>query len=182
MGIRTDLTSLGAIGLGTAIAVVGSGALLFAGVSNSIDADVCIDMPAPPEAPAPAPDASITVAKLSESGDVRVSVAVSDAPDAPRTITISEQVVVRSGCVDALRSDVHEEVRVRALADVDQVRMRADEVRMRADEARILADEIRAEVERARADGRDVSRSSSDEIRELVDAALAEAGVRDRRR
>jgi len=181
MGIRTDLTSLGAIGLGTAIAVVGSGALLFAGVSNSIDADVCIDMPAPPEAPAPAPDASITVAKLSESGDVSVSVAVSDAPDAPRTITISEQVVVRSGCVDALRSDVHE-VRVRALADVDQVRMRADEVRMRADEARILADEIRAEVERARADGRDVSRSSSDEIRELVDAALAEAGVRDRRR
>jgi|GEM_PF-5223043 len=179
MGIRTDLTSLGAIGLGTAIAVVGSGALLFAGVSNSIDADVCIDMPAPPEAPAP--DASITVAKLSESGDVSVSVAVSDAPDAPRTITISEQVVVRSGCVDALRSDVHE-VRVRALADVDQVRMRADEVRMRADEARILADEIRAEVERARADGRDVSRSSSDEIRELVDAALAEAGVRDRRR
>jgi len=172
MGIRTDLTSLGAIGLGTAIAVVGSGALLFAGVSNSIDADVCIDMPAPPEAPAP--DASITVAKLSESGDVSVSVAVSDAPDAPRTITISEQVVVRSGCVDALRSDVHE-VRVRALADVDQVRMRADE-------ARILADEIRAEVERARADGRDVSRSSSDEIRELVDAALAEAGVRDRRR
>jgi len=144
MGIRTDLTSLGAIGIGAAIAVVGSGALLFAAVSNNFDADVCIDIPMPPKAPAPAPDAPFTVAEISESGDVKIAVAVSDAPEAPTAITISENVVVRTGCVDQLRSDVHE-IRIQALAG-------AGEVRMRAAEARALAEEIRVEVEAARAE------------------------------
>lgn len=174
MGIRTDLTSLGAIGLGTAIAVIGSGALLFAAASNSVDADVCVDIPMPPKAPAPAPDASITVAEVSESGEVNVSVGLADAPDAPMAITISEAVVVRSGCVEGLRSGVHE-IRVRALSE-------AEGAHARAAEARILADEIRAEVERARADATDAGLVSGDRIRELVDAALAEAAVGDRGR
>ncbi|SRR6056297_2390441 len=174
MGIRTDLTSLGAIGIGAAVAVVGSGALLFAAVSNNADADVCIDISMSPEAPAAAPDAPIAVAEVSESGDVKVAVAVSDAPEAPRSITISEKVVVRSGCVGQLRSDVHE-IRIQALAG-------AEEARMRAAEARALAEEIRAEVEAARAEAEETGEISSERIRDLVDAAIAEAGVGDARR
>lgn len=149
MGIRTDLTSLGAIGIGTAIAVVGSGALLFAAVSNDVDADVCIDIPMSPEGPAPAPDAAVAVAEVSEFGDVKVAVAVSDAPEAPHSITISEKVVVRSGCADQVRSDVHA-IRIEALAEVEEARMRAAEARGLAEEIRAEAEAIRAEIEAAR--------------------------------
>ncbi len=153
MGIRTDLTSLGAIGLGTAVAFAGTGALLFAGTSHTVDVNVgsCVDVPA-----------IATLAALP---------AVPEAPEPHRvSVVVSDRIEVRTECLTDLGARI-EAVRVRARAQAGEARARAAEVRVRAEELRVRAEEIRAEaLESGEVD--------AERIQELVEAALEDAGIR----
>lgn len=129
MGIRTDLTSLGAIGLGTAVAVIGTGAVLFAAASQSPDATpertacVAISIASTPDVPEP----EVPTASDAERAD---------APRPPHArgvrVVVSDRIAVRTECV----------------------------------------------AERIRAEALEVGEVDPVHVRELVDAALIEAGVR----
>ena len=193
MGIRTDLTSLGAIGLGTAVAVVGTGALLYAGASHHVDASVCVDVPtvttlaaapAPPTPPT-SPEAPVVVAEISVDATPGVPLPteradVADAPEAPKphrvSVVVSDRIEVRTECVAKLDREIVE-LRVRANARAEAARAQVDAARARADEARALADRVRAQAEAIRAEARASGEVDPDRIQELVETALAEAGL-----
>lgn len=190
MGIRTDLTSLGAIGLGTAVAVVGTGALLFAGVSHDANVSYCVDVPsvtaitAVPAVPdAPAPPVSVAEVSVDVVADAPTVVEVSDAVialerlealevvKAPRVnVVVSDRIHLRSECVAEYEERLVD-IRVRALEQAESARARAGEARNLANEIREIAAEIRAEAD---ANGE----VDAERIQELVEAALADAGIR----
>jgi hypothetical protein len=163
MGIRTDLTSLGAIGLGTAVAVVGTGALLFAGVSRHVDARACVDVPT-----------VATVTAVPAVPAISDAAAAAEAPEAPQThrvsVVVSDRIQVRTECVAELDERIVD-LRVQALEQAEAARVRAADVR-------VLADEIRAEAEAIRAEARANGEVDPDRIQALVEAALADAGIR----
>lgn len=184
MGIRTDLTSLGAIGLGTAVAVVGTGALLFAGVTHHADASYCVDVPtvaaitavpAAPAAPAALAEVTVDIAAdaptVIELSDALVAIETAQAAiDANVNVVVSDRIAVRSGCAADYDERIAD-VRVLALEQAEVARARAGAARELADEMRAIAAAIRAE---AQANGE----VDAERIQELVEAALAEAGIR----
>jgi hypothetical protein len=191
MGIRTDLTSLGAIGLGTAVALVGTGVLLFANASHHVEHSACVDVPgvsmiaaipAAPQAPGIVAKVSVDAAAdapiVVEVADMPPAVEATEAPKAHRVnVVISDRIEVRSGCVVEMRDRLGD-VRVRALQHADAALARGDEARVRAEAVRSLADEIRAEAEVIRAEARASGEVDTDRIQSLVEAALEDAGIR----
>ena len=167
MGLRTDFTSLAAIGVGT-IGALGATAL-FAVAGSNYDADN---------------SSCISVRSIGST----VAIDMSNLEDTDsRAVVISPDVRVEAECI-ALREEVEaraQEVRVR----VRDVRERADEVRVRADEMRLRMDEVRAELHEIRlqeglrieADGQSLDideaelRASLESLRELE--ALEQVGI-----
>jgi hypothetical protein len=153
MGLKTDFMSLGAIGLGTAVAVIGTGGLLVAGAVKAAS--------------------DTAVAELEESERcMSLSIAsVARAPEAPQGAKASDGKVARirivDGDVNVDVSDLHElgeapldvDLRVDCVAEFGRdtearVRVISDESARLDAELRGMAEEIRAEVELLRAEAR----------------------------
>lgn len=162
MGLKTDITSLGAIGLGTAIAVIGTGGVLVAGALHQVQEHVsCVDVDVADIDVAEAvsvPDVPGTVV-IEINDELRDVVKAPEAPDAPKMIVSTDVRVEIGECADKIREQV-DRIRVRAEAVRADARAEAAELREHAGLARELAEEIRAEAE------------------ELREAALAEAARR----
>jgi len=148
MGLKTDITSLGAIGLGTAVAVVGTAGVLIAGAAHQAGkhAANCVD---------------IDVARfdVGEFGDLAGLAELAEAPEAPVVPgAVSATVIVSSD----VRVDIGECADVRAV--VEMTRERAQEARSQARRAREQAEEVRARAEAIRI-----------EVEAVREAAVAEA-------
>ncbi len=198
MGLKTDFMSLGAIGLGTAVAVIGTGGVLIAGALHQVEdqaraqvscvdvADLDINRNVDMVEVVTTPRAKATVVEVSgelrdvvkapEAPDALPGLQAPSAPDAPEgpnlhatRIVVSSDVQVEIGeCADELR-DMVSEIRIHA----EEARAQARES---AADARATATEARAQAEAARALALEV-RTQAMEARDaaLADVARAEA-------
>ena len=142
MGLRTDFVSLGAIGLGTVVAVVGTGGLLIAGAVNGMGDRAVVELeengrcmsvsissvaraPAPPRAPRSprSPDGKVAMIRIVD-GDVNVDVSdLSALGEAPLDVDL------RVDCI----AEFEREMEAReARAEAEGVRREAMEARERA--------------------------------------------------
>lgn len=171
MGLKTDFMSLGAIGFGTAVAVVGTGGLLIAGAVHEFRDDVAVD----------AREASCVAVSISE---------LVEAPEAPARAPRVAKIELVEGDVKVDFGDIHElgeapvdvdvDVRVDCVAGIER-RVQAELAFVEAERAvlesemREMAQELRAEAEAQAREAREYAVEVQREAMEARDVALREA-------
>lgn len=193
MGLKTDFVSLGAIGLGTAVAVIGTGGVLIAGAlhqGNEVNetascVDVAIaDLQADLEvAASDLADFNVTAIASFDGSDLDASalaevvevVQISEAPtrfvvgvsDEIRDVAKAPQAPEAPAAPAAPKVMVSSDVRVEIGECADQIRATIEQVRAGAEVTRLRAGQARVLADELRIEA-DLLRSEAEAVREGV--------------